>query len=273
MDRSFIRALGGVIHLRRREGEGRPILFIHASPGSGRALVPMVQEIAARSARPLIVADTPGNGDSDDLAPDVPDIGWYADAVLALADALGIGEFDLYGTHTGARIALEAALRGAGRVTGLLIDGLIEYDDTRRAQFLAEYAPMVVPDDYGRHLIWAFNFIRDQAVHFPHFLRDPEHRLMTRAVPDATTLHFATLDVLKALTSYHKAYRAAFAYSAGERLPLLTCPTTFWLAERELPDLRDAVEGLAALTPGAAVREVGASPLAKAEAAIEALGR
>ena len=60
--------------------------------------------------------------------------------------------------------------------------------------------------------------MRDQALHFPYFLRDPEHRLMSRPVPDADELHMRAVEVLKALRTYHKSYRAAFAYPGRARL-------------------------------------------------------
>lgn len=189
---------------------------------------------------------------------------WYADTLAALLDAIGVAQCDLYGTHTGARIAIETAIRHPDRIGHLILDGLTDYAPETRDLFLDHYAPEMAPDDYGRQFVWAFNYIRDQVVHFPHFLRDPEHRLMTRAVPPAAELHAATLDVLKGLTSYHKAYRAAFRYPAKERLPSVRVPTLVWRAEGELPDLRAASDGLAAVLPNGWIEDVARSPEAKA---------
>ena len=46
-----------------------------------------------------------------------------------------------------------------------------------RNAIIENYAPRIEPDEFGRHFVWAFNFVRDQALHFPWFMRDPEHRL------------------------------------------------------------------------------------------------
>lgn len=238
--------------------------MIHASPGSSRNLLPLMTPLAKGGGLPLLAADTAGNGDSDDLAPAAPDMGWYAEAFVEMLDALRIDGVDLYGTHTGARIAVEVAARYPERVGRLILDGLIDYPEETRALFLEHYAPQISPDDYGGQYAWAFNYIRDQAVHFPHFQRDPAHRLMTRAMPDAASLHASTLDVLKALTSYHKAYRAAFAYPLMERLPLVQATALLLRAEGELPDLRRAVDGLAQAIPVAVVEEVSAQPADKA---------
>lgn len=267
VDRAFVRLGGGEIHLRRIAGQGgRPLAMIHASPGSSRNLLPLLNALAAHRGGSLLAPDTPGNGDSDDLAPPDADIGWYADAFCALLDALQIADVDLYGTHTGARIAVEVAARAPRRTGRVILDGLIDYPEEMRALLLDRYAPEMAADDYGRQYAWAFNYIRDQVVHFPHFLRDPAHRLMTRAMPDAASLHASTLDLLKALTSYHKAYRAAFAYPLMQRLPHVAAPALLLRADGELPDLRDAVGVLAAALPDAMIARVGADPAGKAAA-------
>ena len=265
IDRAFVRLPQGLVHLRRVEGGGRPLVLVHASPGSSRALVPLLSALSAAKGCPLLIApDTPGNGDSDGFAPDDPDMDWYADTLADLLDTMGIEQCDLYGTHTGARIAIEAAVRHPDRIGRLILDGLADYPPETRDLFLKQYAPEIAPDDYGGQFAWAFNYIRDQVVHFPHFLRDPEHRLMTRAMPSAADLHAATLDVLKGLTSYHKAYRAAFRYPATERLPLVKAETLVWRAEGELPELRAASDRLAALLPNGRIEDVGRTAGAKA---------
>lgn len=103
---------------------------------------------------------------------------------------------------------------------------------------MERYALEMKPDEYGSHLLWAFHFVRDQALHFPHYARDPQHRLMTRAVPDADSLHRSAMEVLKALGTYHHAYRAAFAYPTRERLALLQRPFFLLDALGEIPNLR-----------------------------------
>lgn len=267
IDRSFVRLPEGLVHLRRIDGSGGgfPLVMLHASPGSSRGIAPLISAIADLPGAPSVIApDMPGNGDSDPFVPEGADIGWYVEALIALLDMMGIDRFDLYGTHTGARIAVEAGARYPDRIRRVVIDGLIAYGSEMRAMLLEHYAPQVEPDDYGRHFIWAFHYIRDQVVHFPHFLRDPEHRLMTRALPSAAELHGATMELLKGLGSYHKAYHAAFRYDATERLPDMTMPTLMLLAEGELPDLRAATDGLAALLPDGRVVAVEREAAAKA---------
>ncbi|MET0249856.1 MAG: alpha/beta hydrolase [Sphingobium sp.] len=271
IDRQFVRIAEGPVHMRRlARGEGAagpPLLLLHPSPNSSRGLVPVMQALnGAGIDQDLIAVDTLGNGDSPPPAPDVPDIAYFADAMARLMDAMGVERADLYGAHTGARIACELAATRPDRVGRVIFQGISDFDAVTRSQRLESYAPTMDHDDYGRQFIWAFNFVRDQSLHAPYFLRDPEHRLMNRAVPDAATLHAATMDVLKSLTSYHKPYRAAFAYPTSERIPLVKAPTLFIKSATQPPHIAAAADTLAATMANAQVAPTNGSPANEAAA-------
>lgn len=248
IERDFVTIAEGPVHMRRLRGPGRPLLLLHPSPNSSRGMVPVMQALrAAGSDADLIAIDTLGNGDSPPPAPDVPDIAYFADAVRRLIAAMGLAQVDLYGAHTGARIACELAATCPDLVGRVIFQGISDFDPATRAKRLDAYAPAMAADDYGRHFIWAFNFVRDQSLHAPYFLRDPEHRLMNRAVPDADALHAAALDVLKNLTCYHKPYRAAFAYPTAERIARVTAPALFLRLPGLPPHIAAAAPELAAM--------------------------
>jgi pimeloyl-ACP methyl ester carboxylesterase len=284
IDRAFARVAEGLIHYRYlpgdlqagtvRTGDRPPLLLLHASPGSSANLVPLIEALQeAGSLPPLIAPDTPGNGDSDALAAQAPQMAEYADALVRFMDGLGIERATLYGAHTGARIAVEAGVRQPDRVAAVIADGIGEYEGALRDELIARYAPEVRPDDYGAHLNWAFHFVRDQALHFPHYTRNPAHRLMTRAVPDAETLHRAAMEVLKALPTYHHAYRAAFAYPTRARLALLKRPLFLLDATGELPALREQAQTLAKAAPACTLVPVEPGVAAKARAILQAASR
>ena len=268
VERAFFRIAEGQVHLRMVRGtdEGKPpVILLHASPSSSRFMVPLAQEIALVTGRTVYAPDTLGNGDSPPPAEDDPEISYFADSVVRLADALGLDRFAVYGSHTGARIACELAAAFPERIEATILDGIKEYDDETRERIIANYAPMVKPDDHGTHMVWAFHFVRDQAIYFPHFQRDPEHRL-PGFMPPANVLHDAAIDVLKALDTYAKPYIAAFRYRALQRLPDITGRVLLMKAERELAVLNAAVEEMAALIPGGETVAVASNPKAKAEA-------
>ena len=74
---------------------------------------------------------------------------------------------DLYGTHTGASIALETAIRGVDRIRNVVFDGLPMFSDAERADHLANYVPPFEVRWDGSHVVWAWNFIRNMTVFYP----------------------------------------------------------------------------------------------------------
>ena len=129
-------------------------------------------------------------------------------------------------------IAIELALRRPDCVRRVILDGVPLFSDELRASLLAHYAPAMAPDDIGGQYQWAWHFIRDQSLYWPYFDRRPEARV-NAPFPDADTLHQRTLDVLRALRTYHIAYRAAFRYDAAAALPQLHCPVLLMAAESD----------------------------------------
>jgi len=275
IERAFVTLAEGQLHLRRvlgQRAEERPLLLFHASPSSSWGLEGLMNALVASGFdHPLIAPDTLGNGDSVGPALESPDIAYFADSMRRLADALGFERVDVYGAHTGARIACEFAAAFPSRVGKVVLDGIMEYDEATRRLVVENYAPQIEPDAYGRHLIWAFNFVRDQAHYFPYFQRDTEHRLAGAAAPPAT-LHRATLDVLKALGTYSKPYLAAFEYRAYTRLPLIEAPVLLLRPETELPVLNAAIETARSLLRAASVARVAGTDSAKAAAIAGFLG-
>ena len=268
IERAFVRLEEGQLHLRRlpaaRAGEV-PVLLLHASPASSWFMQDLMHALRKAGCLGEIIApDTLGNGDSVAPIPEEPDIAYFAGSMERLCAALGYDKVDAYGTHTGARIACELAAAYPARVRKLVLDGITEYPDDLREAVIANYAPVVEPDEYGRHLIWAFNFCRDQALFFPHFMKEPERRLAV-GMPPPQILHRITLDVLKTLDTYPKPYIAAFRYKAFERMGLVAAPTLLLKPETELALLNESVtRALELLDNGKAVSTAG-SPAAKAD--------
>jgi pimeloyl-ACP methyl ester carboxylesterase len=227
VDRGFVRITDGLVHYRTSApdspGSGVPLYLAHSGPGSSRGLAPLVAELGLT--RRVIAPDMLGYGDSDPPSAVPDDLGFYADCAVRILDALQIDRVDFYGAHTGAQIGCELAVRHTDRVRRLVLDGIPVFPGTLRAELLERYAPQVTPDDFGGHLAWAWNFVRDLTLHFPHYARDPAHRLHQRPVPPAEVLQFLVVDLLKALPTYHLSYRAAFLQDVAARLPLVDVPT------------------------------------------------
>ena len=273
IERQFVALSEGQLHLRRLEAQTddtKPalpaVLLLHPSPASSWFMQGLMLELRKAGCNAALIApDTLGNGDSAPPGIDRPDIAYFADSMRRMIDALALDRVDLYGSHTGARIACEFAAAFPDRVRRVILDGIIEYDEDMRNAILENYAPRVEPDEFGRHFVWAFNFVRDQALHFPWFMRDAEHRL-NGPVPPAAVLHRAALDVLKALDTYSDPYIAAFKYRAYERMPGIKAPVLLLKPDSELPVLQAAVAKAASLLRDGHVATITGGDRAKARA-------
>lgn len=214
-------SVGQLLVRRSGTGNGRPFVLLHASPLSSAALEPLL--VALGTDRPVVTFDNPGNGDS--AAPSgVPEI-WDSAAILGEGiDALGFEDYDLYGTHTGALLAMEIAIARPKQIHRLILDGVTLFSEAETADYLANYVrPLEVGDD-GGHLIWAWNFLRDGALWWPWYNRTVSGSRMSGA-PSPERLHASFVEFIKGGTTYHLNYRAAFAYPTRDRLPLIETPT------------------------------------------------
>ncbi len=273
IERQFVALREGQLHLRRLEAPANdtnlPVpaaLLLHPSPASSWFMQGLMMELRKAGCNAALIApDTLGNGDSAPPGIDRPGIAYFADSMRRMIDELALDRVDLYGSHTGARIACEFAAAYPDRVRRVVLDGIVEYGDDMRNAIIENYAPRIEPDEFGRHFIWAFNFVRDQALHFPWFMRHPEHRLSV-PVPPAAVLHRAALDVLKALDTYADPYIAAFEYRAYERMPNVEAPVLLLKADSELPVLQAAVAKAASLLRDAHIATVTGGDTAKAKA-------
>lgn len=255
VDRAFIRLDEGLVHYRRAGDRSNtnalPIYVAHAGPGSSAGYEPLIAMLG--ESRFVIAPDTLGNGDSAPPALDVPDITYYSDSVCRILDALEIDQVDYFGSHTGAHIGCELAIDHPDRIRKMIFDGIGVFDDDFRKTLLENYAPEMEPDEFGTQFTWAWHFLRDQMMHFPYFMRDPEHR-MENDMPPAEFLHIHVTDVLKALTTYHKGYRAVFRHEVDKRLPLVKVPSMFMSSEAD--PLHKYLDDAAARVPGAQKRLV-----------------
>ncbi len=250
VERAFLRLAEGLVHYRycgMPDSRARlPLYLAHAGPGSSRAFEPLLPSLAKQ--RFAFAPDMLGNGDSAPPAGDTVEIQYYVESAVRIMDTLGIDKVDFYGAHTGAQIGCQLAVTNPQRVRRLVLDGIPLFTEEFRQRLLANYAPRVAPDDHGGHLSWAWNFVRDQSLFWPYFDRQPANRLANPVAAPAH-LHLGVTDVLKALGTYHIAYRAAFMQDLRPLLPQLKCPVMIMASERD--PLSIYLDDAAALVPNA----------------------
>ncbi|MEQ8263734.1 alpha/beta hydrolase [Pseudohaliea sp.] len=205
----------------RVAGAGAPVVLLHPSPLSSAFLAPATA-VVARRARAL-APDTPGYGDSDPLPPALaPGEGLapYVAALLAFVDALALERPLIYGSATGAQLAIEFARAHPGRCAGLVLENVALFEDAEREALLAGYFPDLAPRPDGSHLAAAWDLAVRSGLRFP-WTAAPAGT----AAADPAATQASVLATLRAGPAYDRAYRAAFANERPERLQGLAVPT------------------------------------------------
>ncbi len=221
-ERFLVRVGARLVH-GVRVGQGPVVVALHGSPESAGALAPVMRALASQFT--VIGLDTPGNGDSDPLTIETPSTDDYAAALLETLDALGLGRVGLYGFHTGAGIASQAALRAPDRICALVLDGCAIWTPDERKLFLSpEYLTAFTPTWDGAHLATLWSRIEEQSIFFPYYLHTDAARL-PMDVPDRVLLQRRALDWLKAGDAYRGPYAAAFRRDGGRSLEQMRVPT------------------------------------------------
>ncbi len=252
----------------RMFGDGPPVALLHASPRSAAALLPLGLRLADRHT--VFAFDSPGFGWSDALRLDRPDAADFGDALIATFDALGIARAPIYGSHTGAAIAVAAAQRHPARVPALALDGYAVFTAAEQAEYLANYlAPIRLTWD-GAHLAFLWSRVKDQFTVFPWYRLAQDARL-PRPLPPPDFLQRVVVDFLAAGDDYRPAYAAAFRFDGLAELRSLTVPTTVMARSDDL--LFDDLDAVRDVPDVIAVQRLTEDPAAWAEAIFSALAR
>ena len=217
----YVETPRGRFHLRCAGEDGTPLLVIPTGGGSSAQFAPVIAGLA--QGRKVFAIDYPGNGLSFKPAWPVTIESLAAD-VLCLLDTMELERVDVWGSHTGALVALELAVTAPERVGRMVMEGPVFISPDFQADLLANYFPPIRPDRWGLHIPQIWNWRRDLFMYWPWYRVD---RAATRqlGVPDAWELHKYAIGILESGETYDGAYRSAFAYNTRARMPILDRPT------------------------------------------------
>ena len=207
----------------RVAGQGPPLFLLHPSPFSSAFMVPLMQRLGHRAT--LIAPDTPGFGASDPIVDDDPAAGLapYVQAMVALRRALGLDRIAVYGSATGAQIAVEWAKADARAVRGLVLDNAASFTDAERERIMDGYFPDLEPAADGSHLARAWQAAHDATLFFPWQQPAHGHRVAPR-LGSAAMIDLSARAYLAAGPGYQAAYRAAFGNERAERVQPIEAP-------------------------------------------------
>ncbi len=221
---------GRTLHLRR-SGSGPAVVLLHESPRSSAVLVPL----AARLARDFTVfaLDSPGFGQSDPLPITRPTIQDFADAIVASLRALGVTRAPVYGTHTGAGIAIAIAKRHPDFATGAVLDGYPIFTTQEADEFAYLYLKLFEPDWEGQHVARLWSRVRDQYTFFPWYALGRGSRI-ERDPPSPEMQTAVVRDFLAAGSNYARGYEAAFRMDGVRELQDVSVPVTLMCRSDDL---------------------------------------
>ena len=238
MIKRFISVENQTVHFRMA-GKGMPIVLLHASPSSSKMLVPLMLELSKKYR--VIAPDIPGLGLSQPLEIPFQDCKEYASFFKKFFDHFGLRKFAIYGTATGAQIAIRYALEYREQVSQLYLDNSAHFADNQRDRILENYFPDLTPQYDGSHLMKMWTMVRDLFVFFPWCWAKDEFRL-NMPMPPAMVLNMVAMDFLQAGNNYDRAYRAAFQHEKAEHVQELKVPTTIFNWEGSI--IRPYIEAL-----------------------------
>ena len=214
-------AEGSQTHFRHA-GSGVPLILLHPSPLSSAWMEPVMRTLPAGIA--VIAPDTPGYGASDPLSEPSEDLTGYVKWLKEFMAALGHERVGLYGSATGAQIAIEFARAWPDSTHFLVLDNAAHFTAEEREAMLLRYFPDLSPREDGGHLQAAWEMISALRQWFPWYQQDEEHRIGSAGAVPPEALQAMLLDQLRAGPDYARAYRAALRNEDASRLLDLSLP-------------------------------------------------
>lgn len=190
----------GQLHYRRIDGPDdsphRPVLCLHQSPRSSREFAPFMERMG--SDRTVIAIDTPGHGESA-LPPENPPVTIqdYARLIWQAVGSLDLGPIDIFGNHTGAKVAIEMAHQQPASVRHIIMISALVLSPEEQKEFEDMFQPIPLDDEGSR-----FKHMWETAQKY----RSPGMSLEMLAENMA--------EGLRAGEAYEWGHAAAFAYNA-----------------------------------------------------------
>jgi pimeloyl-ACP methyl ester carboxylesterase len=238
--RRYLATGAGTVHVRLDGEPGAPpVLVLHPSPGSADTYRDVIADLATDFL--VIGMDLIGNGYSDKSVLPEPEIADYAAVAIEALEVLAPGPVIVFGSHTGASVALEVAVRRPDLTAGLVVEGLAHFTGAEQVDVLNRYTPHHEPVHSGAHLVDQWHMLRDMHLFWPWFASATEN--LRGTAPDLDGLHNLFVQMIKTGVTYPLAYRAAFRHDPRPAVSGLTVPGLF--AAHPADMLRDTTEALA----------------------------
>lgn len=195
-------------------GEGFPLLLLSATPRTHRGFIPLMRILAPHCR--VIAVDMPGFGNSH-LLPQPTTIEILAECIASFLEAMKIPEVNVFGLHTGNKLAAELAASHAGKVRNLILAGqshsIVPERDERNAAiqpWFDKYRLKFSENTDGSHLVreWLNTLVNVEAIWWPK-------KILVNDVVDLVDIKNAearAIDFVLGWRSCVPVYEAVFSY-------------------------------------------------------------
>ena len=245
-------------------------MLIHSSPANAWLLMKEIKRLSRDYT--VFAPDTPGFGLSQPLPLTEMTVADLADALDETLAAMDMPPCPMFGSHTGAAIALEFGVRHPKKVTGLVLDGVPAFTEAECEVYFRDYFRDLPATDLGGQYAEVWTRFRDQSIWFPWSERRPENlNPYDLGTPEST--HLWASMYFDAADGYKPAYRAASYYGARAlaAAAALQVPAIYTATDTDM--LFPHIARLPALKSNQEIRHIGGSYAAKRELTAEGFAR
>ncbi len=229
MNRDYVK-IANNIHLHYRStGEGKTIVLFHPSPRSSKIFEPFSALLTPHFR--VIMPDLFGYGQSDSLPISINSLYDYLPYLKQAFDKLGLKNFALYGSATGAQLAIAYTKTYPDDVSALFLDNAAEFSDKQRNDILENYFVDATPKADGQHLKNLWEHLKKSLYHFPWYSEKAEDKIRETLLPESVEAEICNeilKDSLIGGVHYADAYKAAFEHERAENILSLRVPTTIF---------------------------------------------
>ena len=218
----------GQMHYRTAGSGDSCVVALLAGPFSSALLTPLLQHLGANHR--IIAPDYIGQGDSP-RAPEETTIARAAADIDELTRKLGWTQYSVYGTQTGAGVALEAAIAFPDRVKCVIIDSCSMQYASEREVHRVRYFPTITADIWGSHVFQAWNILKDGEVFWPWYLPVPASAKESTST-GLGRLHDSVICTLRSRTT--PVYKSMSSYEARKRIGIVGQPALFVTGPKDI---------------------------------------
>ncbi len=206
-------------------GNGPALVLFHPSPHTSEILLPLAKRLA--DFYTVFAIDTPGYGKSSPLSSEPNQLSDYTEFLHRCFKVMNIKNPSIYGSATGAQLAIRYALEYPKNVASIFLDNAAHFDDALCNTILDHYFPDFTPKKDGSHLPQVWKMVSQMFQYFPWCFRGEKYALHRPQLPPPV-LNSIALDFLRAGANYYMAYRLAFKHERAKYVQALKVPTTIF---------------------------------------------